>query len=611
MPATIEDCREPRPARRPALRSGFTLIEIMVAVGAIALVAVGLASIFDAVGKTVSGGRRTSSLSRYATLLESQMRHDFDGMTRDGFLVIRQQWTDGVGTPGGVSPDGLFDPGDASDQVPLYPDDPAPRGRRIDEILFFSSSGPDGELFRTRNQSVVPGVTVTSETAMIYLGHGQPRRVDAGVPYVDPRIDDLNADGATILGAADALGTPPEDRNPNRFASNWILTRRATLLVPLESAPIPFNVGTTPPLGLRPNQVANQDGQVGLLPAAASIFRSYNRAFPLEFPGATDYVRPPFAETGPMLASGLVDIATTDLAEIRRIVMSSVADPVPPPTNPFEVFLLPRDIIRDTNLPPNPSGRFVFVAAEDPAPNRRADPPLALDGQHAWMADAFPTQSDPRPDIGNDYPADDVVDPQGVRVRVESQARNFLETISRPDPLESITARADQLMLTSGALLPHCSEFIVEWSFGQIDALTNETLWYGPSRRPADTSGDGQIDVASDASVTTPYPKNDDDRLPVPFRRDEFKLNRGEPYVSQHLIYGRAPREEDAVHTSYFGYIDPTISPTAPGGTGGPAADGVIPWAWPRMIRITVSLTDAIDPSIESTFQFIFDVPNE
>ena len=276
MPATIEDCREPRPARRPALRSGFTLIEIMVAVGAIALVAVGLASIFDAVGKTVSGGRRTSSLSRYATLLESQMRHDFDGMTRDGFLVIRQQWTDGVGTPGGVSPDGLFDPGDASDQVPLYPDDPAPRGRRIDEILFFSSSGPDGELFRTRNQSVVPGVTVTSETAMIYLGHGQPRRVDAGVPYVDPRIDDLNADGATILGAADALGTPPEDRNPNRFASNWILTRRATLLVPLESAPIPFNVGTTPPLGLRPNQVANQDGQVGLLPAAASIFRSYN-----------------------------------------------------------------------------------------------------------------------------------------------------------------------------------------------------------------------------------------------------------------------------------------------------------------------------------------------
>src|SRR5262252_2906544 len=77
-------------------RRGFTLMEIVVAVGAVALVAVGLASIFDTVGKTVTGGKRASNLNTYAGLLEAQLRADFAAMTRDGFLVIRQQWVDGA-----------------------------------------------------------------------------------------------------------------------------------------------------------------------------------------------------------------------------------------------------------------------------------------------------------------------------------------------------------------------------------------------------------------------------------------------------------------------------------------------------------------------------------
>src|SRR4051812_43692171 len=91
--------------RARAGNTGFTLIEIVVAVGAVALVAVGLASIFDSVGKTVTGGRRLSVLNTYGSLIESQMRRDFEAMTRDGFLVIRQQWVDSGATPDGVITD--------------------------------------------------------------------------------------------------------------------------------------------------------------------------------------------------------------------------------------------------------------------------------------------------------------------------------------------------------------------------------------------------------------------------------------------------------------------------------------------------------------------------
>jgi hypothetical protein len=97
--------------------------------------------------------------------------------------------------------------------------------------------------------------------------------------------------------------------------------------------------------------------------------------------------------------------------------------------------------------------------------------------------------------------------------------------------------------------------------------------------------------------------------------------------------------------TAHFGYVDPTFkqdqfrwnlaSRTFTGGGDGskdfghqvddnnngtievnevrpgePAATA-IPWAWPKMIRVTMTLSDAQEPSIESTFQFVFSVPTD
>ncbi len=41
-------------------------------------------------------------------------------------------------------------------------------------------------------------------------------------------------------------------------------------------------------------------------------------------------------------------------------------------------------------------------------------------------------------------------------------------------------------------------------------------------------------------------------------------------------------------------------------GTGDPAS---VPWAWPALIRVTITLVDAKDASIRDTFQYVFDTP--
>jgi len=36
-----------------------------------------------------------------------------------------------------------------------------------------------------------------------------------------------------------------------------------------------------------------------------------------------------------------------------------------------------------------------------------------------------------------------------------------------------------------------------------------------------------------------------------------------------------------------------------------------LPWKWPKLLRVTVTIADPIDPSFERTFQFIYDLPSE
>ena len=65
---------------------------------------------------------------------------------------------------------------------------------------------------------------------------------------------------------------------------------------------------------------------------------------------------------------------------------------------------------------------------------------------------------------------------------------------------------------------------------------------------------------------------------------------------------------------SYFGYHDPTFDPDDPnrnGNTSDAALAESNPWPWPKLLRVTISLADPNDPSIEETFQFVIDLPGD
>lgn len=605
-------------SRSPA-RRGFTLLEMIVAVGAVALISVGLASIFRAVGKTVAGGKRVSLVTNYASLLESRMRADFANLTRRGPLVIRQQWVD-------VNDNGVIDDTQANginvDDVRLSPggSDQATalseRPRRIDEIMFFAQ----GEFVSAR-QSPLPDTIVRSNEARIYYGHGQRLDVRTKTDPTDdePELEDPNAS----LAGGDSLLGRGDESNPNYFAGNWILLRHQTLLTKPETAPQP---GAQVVLGVPASsgRLTNKPTQIACLPAASSVFRSIAVAYP-NFSGTfsglvrdnpkllyrqsqNSPVSPRFdAGIHPLFSSGIVDIATTSLDEIRATILGNCTNSSGGPTLPRAVWT--------SRLVPTPSFEIPRTDPASPAARPPVSGATSLDAMQAWMDDLMPTQSvsDPAQAL---YPAPgaNTNDPAGVRIRCEALAPGLdvvMQEMALAASASNVTRRrelqeekTDREMVTYNNLLPRCSEFKVEWSFGDPDpdpTRLGQVVWFGP--RP----GNGPT---PDTTSPAPYPFTPNDSAAQTVEHKIPRTQRQgamEHTVSGRLIYGDPPAAGDrpSTLTSYFGYVDPTYDRS----TGaGPAA---LPWAWPTLIRVTVSLADQNDPSYEATFQFVFAVPDD
>lgn len=584
-------------------RPAFTLIELLVAVGALAFVAVGVAAIFEATGRTVQAGKRVSAFSSYAALIEKQMRADFAAMTREGFLVISNEYADVNGdsqidlpaVPGGSTPDG----------VPLYDGDPSPRLRRIDQIMFFAKGQ-----FVSARESVHPSVVARADAARIYYGHGRrelrPTTFDATDPYYTPTLDDPNNDLTLTLGRDTA-------NNPNRFASDWILLRQVTLLAPPQTVAPVFS----PPRilaegqflpGNPPAYARDSDTQIGLQPAASSIFRVLAATFPAG-PGSTlrDEVRPQFS-------SGLLDIATTDLAEIRAVVTTSDTGTrgagVRPPNRNFY----------DQAMNSGPDG--TNQGADGVYRIYPTQDTTLLARSQGWMDEALPTWSN------------DADTRKHVRIRCEPTPPNYVGALTdSPEPIGSWSTetqralrRADQMMLTSSNFLPRCTEFIVEWSlghtwptdpaaFGYDPARAGELVWYGMERQA------NGVTVAQfymyplfpwNVQETVPFTLVNGTQAPVPYAVGGT-ANPVDLFHGQNFNIANQQGAPGTQLMSYFGYIDPTFNPDLNnnGTVTDPtdAASSTLPCPWPKLIRVTLSLADPSDPTIEQTFQFVFQVP--
>lgn len=617
------------PARGHSLARGargFTLLEIIVAVAAIAVISVGVASILSAVGKTVSGGRRTSFVTQYAALLETQMRSDFEAMTRDGFLLIRNQAVDVTGNNQIETDDG----------VPVSPDDPRPRARRVDEILFFARRGAQAESrlesqstarrgFTTARQPVLPELVTSSNVARIYYGHGliPPDSATGSFRYARPNVGDVTDPETIFLGAQ-------IEGSPNRYAADWTLLRHVLLMVPETATRSDkftrevFGIDPATPAGFQ--RLRDKDWQVDLQPATATVFRSFNQKVPFETL-QTGTFRTCFGPTDetldqpnrPIVASGLVDIATTDLAETRAIVTTFPLYPrgLYPATT---IDWLPRVVATPPDLA---TGTF-----EQPGID------VALDRQHSWMLNALPGNSTSQMLVENCEPSDDA---PLARLRYLPSPADLVPTLARTasspdDERDRFLARADQLMLSASNFAPRCTEFIVEWTFGAVDE-DGQLVWHGLWRRE-DLNRNGQFD--DDEYLVRPYPFAADGTEFAVSQNLAFNFLSGVPLpipVSSRLIHG----EEDLLVSrndgttvlmdSFFGYTDPTIpvdtsllaGPSDSNGDGDPLNDAldlsrasqVVPWRWPELIRVTMSLADPQEPTIETTFQFVFGVPKQ
>lgn len=659
---------------------GFTLVEVIVAIGILAIVGVIVGTIFATVGETLTQGRRVSNMNRFAARIERVMRQDFDNMVREnGFLVIRNQLTH------------TYEANPQVRGVPLSATDGSPRPRRIDEIMFFSR----GE-FTSARTPLHRDMVARGSAARVYYGHGQRVPEDFG-PNPDspnymtrsahPRLDEPNNFTGVRLGEPSALGQV----NPNEFAGDWALLRHSTVLVPRSTGArqLPETV-----FGLRPNEVqadhnrvADSSRQVALGPAAQSVFRAIAHTVPYEssswpnsplividpegynirdtrdgaavLVGAGGGYADPAGQTNvdesrarPLFTSGLVDVAVTDLDEIRTTVTSTWYRPTAGSTTVIELYpqgFTPYNYFTETD-------RYGFEQARAlyGSDGRTRTGSVLLAGfnvasgipqaQQMWMLDALPSV----PFVSASPNS------TGFRVRYEPvPPRVYFDDGSTPDAdarIRRAYEQADQEMLASSVFLPRCTEFIVEWSLGIVDRRNpggnpnyGQPIWHGLRRyRDNPTAGTpGRYDaggVAANSPDTlfadvfglrydgvnlVDRPDFPDDSFNIRGVLGEWFFEDGNQPASGivgsmdaemvHLIrvdqrYNLASLSdpEDAVAAEYcfgYGYRDLNI-------LNDPEDDVNRPWPWPRFIRVTMRYVDPAEPTIERTYQAEFRVPS-
>lgn len=677
----------------PARRRGFTLMEALVAVIGVAILAVGLASIFSAVSKTVTTGRRVSAINNYAAVIERVLRDDFARMTREGFLVIRNEYA--------INPAG----------VPLSPDAiGSERVRRTDEILFFAR-GP----FESARSPIDPDFVARSSSASIYYGHGQ-QKLEGTLGFATPLLDETNESARLRLGNSDLITTIGEV-NPNFYAGDWTLLRHARLL----KNPQPHPVGKLGPLGASTavlNRFQDNELQIAAQPAGAGIFRVETViGVPIEdgsFNAGTD---PDFASfnfrsevVSPLFESGIVDVATASFIDIKQRMTQIYARQAQPviPGAPLRFFAPTPDAVYDLRGEPGQIPSFtnrdaiILMSPRELALYREQRKALGLPAsstpfrssgeitglqtlvqmQHAWMADALPGRSNElrwvgetswstSPEFDFDWRGFDTRVIAGgsgassaynrstyeltpaqrvprTRMRYENSPPGYNADVFGPDAegvgsanqVLQAAYRADQQVIGASQFIPRCTEFIVEYSFGEIDPATQQTIWYGhdpdgsaysgnPAGRRLGVVQSLRPDQTRPSSFTAFDPTNSNDR------QDQRII---EQHLRADLINGlhTDPDEDTQANrlrtgalrfplSHYFGFADPRAVPLDTNTDGiidgyDMNEDGVADdldgdgqstdeWPWPRLIRITLSFADPIDQTTEETFQFEIEIP--
>lgn len=236
---------------------GFTLTELIVAVGAVALLTLGIGQIFSSVGRLVGSGAAIAETDQFARAIGSQMRKDFDGFAQlrpdETFMAIRCRRVgdlNGDGSATGSERAVYLTPedrqADIRDGILPYAAGSRAITTRLDDIVFLAFSGGDNSY--STAQRVTNSTTPATQVARIHYGHSLRPAPDR-VFFYDPNFAGRNTSNTPRrLWFADGdFGSRPSDNNRfntggleptlqgkstgrNEYAGQWLFSRHALLL---------------------------------------------------------------------------------------------------------------------------------------------------------------------------------------------------------------------------------------------------------------------------------------------------------------------------------------------------------------------------------------------
>lgn len=578
-------------------RAGFTLTELVVAVGVVGLLTLAIGQIFASVSQLTSVGTAIAEVDGIARQMESRLREDFAALARmsssDTYVAIR--WRE----VGDLDRNGTADLNADEEELYVTPDDEEldrkdgvsrpyevidantydeVRSRaittRIDEISFLGLSRPEAPYRSVQTQPDTDQMKApTARAARIYWGHAlRPRqRQSAQTPereYVPdgdfgwgarsydgtPRLYNTPLNG---VNGVSILNDPFPPSGRNKYAGEWTLARQTLVLYGGTAAGVvdPAVTGIIDtPIG-RDREYAPYISDVvsaarystlnllpgnvlGLQPVRPGV--GPRDEFQTEGLGDNRLVSDPRA-----IGGGRVDICAQDEFDIRSMVEGQAAGTPQTGFGPYTGQTYHAGRLSGAPIHYNDVGSVLSSELIRPI-WWRADAQAGVTPGFLWgqlgSIDQIVYQNTivTRSILAGTIQRLLIDDGNKGRPRVWYSARNPPE----PAPNPPVDAPEDAMMDLHAAFAPRCSRFEVAWSDGST--VTNPN--------GVDLNGDGQVDLRTGEMVWFDYsPVLRPDGTPMSFAGRTMRHS----YFDLYFMLGTSSGIS-------FKSGDPTLEPTFP-----------------------------------------------